>query len=169
MLGEPGPLRAVPLLLRGLLPAGWGTFGSVAVFGGSRTVSLGNWAVEPGMKMIAMLAHVRRRQVADAESPRREAGDRGGRPGRVARLLVPVAAACLAAASCGGSTTRSVGSLRVRPCTVDGLAARCGSLIVAQDRLTGKGRTIPVRFVVFPAVGPGRAPDRWSGSKAVPV
>jgi hypothetical protein len=30
---------------------------------------------------------------------------------------------------------------------------------VAEDRLTGQGRTIQVRFVVFPATGPHRAPD----------
>ena len=50
-------------------------------------------------------------------------------------------------------------SLTVKSCTVDGLAARCGTLIVPEDRLTGQGRTIPVRFVVFPATGPDRAPD----------
>ena len=67
----------------------------------------------------------------------------------------------LAAVSCGGSgsATRPVGSLQVKHCTVDGLAARCGALIVAQDRLTGKGPTIPIKFVVFPATGPDRAPD----------
>jgi pimeloyl-ACP methyl ester carboxylesterase len=65
----------------------------------------------------------------------------------------------LAAVSCGGHTSPSAGSLRVRSCTVDGLAARCGTLFVAQDRLTGRGLTIPIKFVVFPATGPGRAPD----------
>ncbi len=73
--------------------------------------------------------------------------------------LFVFAALCLAAASCGGSATTPVGSLRVKSCFVDGLAARCGTLIVAQDRLTGNGPTIPIRFVVFPATGPGRAPD----------
>ena len=28
-----------------------------------------------------------------------------------------------------------------------------------EDRLTGQGRTIPVRFVVIPAASPDRAPD----------
>jgi hypothetical protein len=37
--------------------------------------------------------------------------------------------------------------------------ASCGTLIVPEDRLTGQGRTIPVRFVVFPATGRDRAPD----------
>jgi len=52
-----------------------------------------------------------------------------------------------------------VNSLTVKSCTVDGRAARCGMLIVPENRLTGQGRTIPVRFVVFPATGPDKAPD----------
>lgn len=31
--------------------------------------------------------------------------------------------------------------------------------MVAENRLTGKGRTIPIKFVVFPATGSDRAPD----------
>lgn len=54
----------------------------------------------------------------------------------------------------------AVNSLTVTSCTVDGQAARCGTLIVPEDRLTGQGRTIPVRFVDFAATGPDRAPDR---------
>jgi len=50
-------------------------------------------------------------------------------------------------------------SLSVSRCVVDGLAARCGTLIVPEDRLTGKGRAIPVRYVVIPATGPDRLPD----------
>ena len=80
------------------------------------------------------------------------------------RLLVIIAVLGLAAASCGGhpapaTSSPPVNSLTVKACTVDGLAARCGTLIVPEDRLTGTGRTIPVRFVVFPATGPDRAPD----------
>jgi pimeloyl-ACP methyl ester carboxylesterase len=74
-------------------------------------------------------------------------------------LLVLVVAVCLAMASCGGRAARPVGSLQVKPCTVDSMAARCGSLIVPEDRLTGRGRTIPVRFVVIPATGADRAAD----------
>jgi hypothetical protein len=80
-----------------------------------------------------------------------------------ARLGVSVAVVCLAAASCGGhpapAASSPVNSLTVKSCTVDGRAARCGTLIVPEDRLTGQGRTIPVRFVVFPASGPDKAPD----------
>jgi pimeloyl-ACP methyl ester carboxylesterase len=80
------------------------------------------------------------------------------------QLLVIVAAAALAAASCGGhpapaASGPAVNSLTVRSCTVDGLAARCGTLIVPEDRLTGQGRTIPVRFVVISAASPDKAPD----------
>ncbi len=89
---------------------------------------------------------------------------RRGRFWRAPRLLVIVAALGLAAASCGGhpapaASAPPVSPLTVKACTVDGLAARCGTLIVPEDRLTGKGRTIPIRFVVFPATGPDRAPD----------
>lgn len=50
-------------------------------------------------------------------------------------------------------------ALTVKSCTVADRAARCGTLIVPEDRLTGTGRTISVRFVVIPATGPDRAPD----------
>jgi pimeloyl-ACP methyl ester carboxylesterase len=82
----------------------------------------------------------------------------------VSWLFMIVAVLSLAAASCGGhpapaTSSPPVNSLTVKACTVDGLAARCGTLIVPEDRLTGTGRTIPVRFVVFAATGPDRAPD----------
>jgi len=86
-----------------------------------------------------------------------------------ARLGLVVVAACLVAASCGGQqpspsklhakSSSPVNSLSIKRCAVDGLAARCGTLVVPEDRLTGKGRTITVQFVVFPATGPHRAPD----------
>jgi len=65
----------------------------------------------------------------------------------MAPLLMIIAALSLAAASCGGhpapASAPPVTSLTVKACTVDGLAARCGTLIVPEDRLTGTGRTIP--------------------------
>ncbi|HEV2256479.1 MAG TPA: alpha/beta hydrolase [Streptosporangiaceae bacterium] len=80
------------------------------------------------------------------------------------RLLAIVAALGLAAASCGGhpapaASASAVNSLTVKSCTVNGLAARCGTLIVLEDRLTGTGRTIPVRFVIIPAASRDKAPD----------
>ena len=79
------------------------------------------------------------------------------------RLLV-IAALLGLAAACGGhpapaASAPPVNSLTVKACTVDGLAARCGTLVVPEDRLTGTGRTIPVRFVVIPATSPDKAPD----------
>jgi pimeloyl-ACP methyl ester carboxylesterase len=81
----------------------------------------------------------------------------------VLRLFMIVIALCLAAA-CGGhpapaAKAPAVNSLTVKTCMVAGLPARCGTLIMPEDRLTGTGRTIPVRFVVIPATGPDRAPD----------
>jgi hypothetical protein len=116
-------------------------------------------AVKYAMKMIALLAYGRRLTAADAENPRVEGGNRGGRAGGVARLLAVVVAVCLAVASCGGSAGRPIGSLRLKSCTVAGRNARCGTLIVPEDRLTGQGHTISVRFVVLPAMSPDRAPD----------
>jgi len=89
---------------------------------------------------------------------------RRGRAWAVARLPVIAVAVGLAVAACGGqpapaASAPAVNLLTVKSCTVDGMAARCGTLIVPEDRLTGTGRTIPVRFVVFPATGPDRAPD----------
>ena len=86
------------------------------------------------------------------------AGSRRAGAGHRAWLLVVAAAVCLVAASCG-SAARPVRSLQVKPCTVEDLAARCGTLAVPEDRLTGTGRTITVQFVVIRATGPHRAPD----------
>jgi pimeloyl-ACP methyl ester carboxylesterase len=91
-------------------------------------------------------------------------GRRCGRPWVVPRLPVIAAVAGLVVAACGGhpapaSSAPAVNSLTVKACTVDGRAARCGTLIVPEDRLTGTGRTIPVRFVVIPAASPDKAPD----------
>jgi pimeloyl-ACP methyl ester carboxylesterase len=60
-----------------------------------------------------------------------------------------------------GSSARQQpsGTLHVRSCRVDSLSARCGTLFVPEDRLTGKGRTIPIRFVVLRAYGRHRSPD----------
>jgi pimeloyl-ACP methyl ester carboxylesterase len=89
---------------------------------------------------------------------------RRGRARQVPRLLVVIAALDLAAASCSGHPPPTVsappaGSLTVKACRVDGLAARCGTLLVPEDRKAGTGRTIPVRFVVIPATSADRATD----------
>jgi hypothetical protein len=96
-------------------------------------------AMRREMSGFTVLAEGSRLTVANAESARRAAASRRTCARRVSRLLVMVAALGLAAASCGGSAARPVGSLRVKPCTVQGRAVRCGTLIVPEDRLTGKG------------------------------
>jgi pimeloyl-ACP methyl ester carboxylesterase len=72
--------------------------------------------------------------------------------------LVMGLALCLTAAACGGST-RAPTPLKLTSCTMQFRTARCGTLMVPEDRLTGKGRTIPIRVVVFPPYGHHRAPD----------
>jgi pimeloyl-ACP methyl ester carboxylesterase len=81
------------------------------------------------------------------------------RAGRRAWSAVIAAALCLAMVSCGGSPPPPANPLRVRPCHVQGRPARCGTLAVAENRLTGQGRKIRIEFVVFPATGKHRAPD----------
>ena len=87
-------------------------------------------------------------------------GSHRGRARYVPRLFVFVAVLGLAAASCGGhpvpaATAPAVNSLTIKSCTVAGRAARCGTLIVPEDRLSRTGRMISVRFVVIPATGSG--------------
>jgi pimeloyl-ACP methyl ester carboxylesterase len=82
------------------------------------------------------------------------------RPAARLRVLVIGLALCLTAVACGGSSSvRAASPLRLKSCTVQGLAARCVTLMVPEDRLSGTGRRIPIRVVVFPARGPSRAPD----------
>jgi pimeloyl-ACP methyl ester carboxylesterase len=77
------------------------------------------------------------------------------------QLLAVVSAVCLGmVASCGRPAAPAANTLTVKSCTEDGVPAKCGTLVVPEDRLTGQGRTIAVRFVVIPATGPGpRAAD----------
>jgi pimeloyl-ACP methyl ester carboxylesterase len=60
------------------------------------------------------------------------------------------------AAVAGASAT---GSLVLHHCAVSGYAARCGTLMVPEDRLTRTGRQIPIRVVVVPATSAPRQPD----------
>ncbi len=88
---------------------------------------------------------------------------RRGRARHAALSAVTAAALCLAAVSCTGSTATTVHPPQAKPrvgsCTMEGRAARCGTLSVAENRLTGQGRQIKVKCVVFPARGRSRAPD----------
>ena len=87
---------------------------------------------------------------------------------RVALVSALGCALVLAVAACGAASPpagqqpagqQPVGTLRVRSCTVESVRARCGTLTVPEDRLTGKGRTIAIRFVVLLAYGHQRFPD----------
>ena len=80
------------------------------------------------------------------------------RPAAQVRLSLIGLVVGLTVVACGGSTA-TVSLPQLRSCTVQGLSARCGTLQVPEDRLSGMGRTISIRFVVFPARGPSRAPD----------
>jgi pimeloyl-ACP methyl ester carboxylesterase len=83
----------------------------------------------------------------------------------VALVGVLSCAVSLAVSACGadqqpsGAGQQPSGTLHVRSCTIDNLRARCGTLFVPEDRLTGKGRTIPIRFVVMLAYGHHTLPD----------
>ena len=75
------------------------------------------------------------------------------------RAGVGFAVAALAASALAGCEPRAA-VLQLKPCVSAGVAARCGTLRVAQDRTaTNADVTIPVRVVVIPARGPGRRPD----------
>jgi pimeloyl-ACP methyl ester carboxylesterase len=50
-------------------------------------------------------------------------------------------------------------SLQLTPCVIGGVAARCGSLAVPEDRGTRTGRLISVRIAVVPAQGHEARPD----------
>ena len=79
-----------------------------------------------------------------------------GRTTRRAAVAALIVTAALTA-SCGG-----VGGgprLPLTNCTVGGRAARCGTLEVAENRLTNRGRRISLRVVVVPATTAIREPD----------
>lgn len=75
--------------------------------------------------------------------PRRAARRRAGLAGA---LAVAVVFGVLAA--CGGESSTE---LALEACTVDGQAARCGTLFVPEDRSGSGDRQLPIRVVVFPA------------------
>jgi pimeloyl-ACP methyl ester carboxylesterase len=91
--------------------------------------------------------------VTAARRRRSAAGGRGAHP----RLLVAatVLLLVLTGAACGAQKA----ALHLSPCTVQGIPARCGTLTVAEDRLSGQGRRIGLRVVVVPAEAPHPRPD----------
>ena len=68
---------------------------------------------------------------------------------RIPRLLsVVLLVVGLSAVACG---TRGQSALRLSPCTVQAVSARCGTYAVPENRLTGSGRRIALRVVIVPA------------------
>jgi pimeloyl-ACP methyl ester carboxylesterase len=57
------------------------------------------------------------------------------------------------------SASAGNGALVLHSCSVSGYSARCGTLMVPEDRFSGVGRKIPLRVVVVPASGPVRQAD----------
>ena len=52
--------------------------------------------------------------------------------------------------------------LPLRPCTVQEVPARCGTLVVPENRDTGEGRKIRLRVVVLPALRKPARPDAFT-------
>jgi pimeloyl-ACP methyl ester carboxylesterase len=78
---------------------------------------------------------------------------------RIARAGALTVAALLALAmltACGQDTSTA---LVLDDCVVDDQPARCGTLMVPEDRAGGADRELPIRVVVFPATGADRDPD----------
>jgi pimeloyl-ACP methyl ester carboxylesterase len=76
---------------------------------------------------------------------------------RLPRAAATVALVLVALVSgCGGG--ESSPELALEACTVDGVSARCGTLLVPEDR-SGGDRQIAVPVVVFPATGSDPEPD----------
>jgi pimeloyl-ACP methyl ester carboxylesterase len=77
----------------------------------------------------------------------------------VQRVGVVVALTLLPLTACGGDQRKPSAKLTMESCTVQGTTARCGTLTVPENRLSGKGRTIGITVVVVPASGANPAPD----------
>jgi pimeloyl-ACP methyl ester carboxylesterase len=72
-------------------------------------------------------------------------------------MLVAIATLLAVGGSSCGSLSRSAaaptaGRLTLKPCTVQGIPARCGTFVVPENRLKPHGRTIGLRVVVLPAL-----------------
>ena len=71
-----------------------------------------------------------------------------------------VALSALAILLAATSTTQA--TLPLRSCVVQGVSAKCGTLLVPENRDTGLGRTIGLRVVVVPARRKPAAPDAFT-------
>ena len=79
-----------------------------------------------------------------------------------ARAAALTAALALVVTSCGAAPSApppKTSRISLSSCTVEGRAARCGRLLVPENRISGTGRRIGLRVVVLPAAGSHPAPD----------
>jgi hypothetical protein len=82
---------------------------------------------------------------------------KGGSPRRPAIRLAAALAFLVALVPLGAAAPRA---LPLTPCTLTGgIAARCGSFAVPENRAQPEGRTISLRVAVLPARDSDRAPD----------
>jgi pimeloyl-ACP methyl ester carboxylesterase len=77
-------------------------------------------------------------------------------PGAFRAVASAAVVLVLVVPGCGGESSRE---LALEACTVDGAPARCGTVMVPEDRSGDGDQQLPVRVVVFPATGPDRQPD----------
>ncbi|HZC71249.1 MAG TPA: alpha/beta hydrolase [Jatrophihabitans sp.] len=90
----------------------------------------------------------------------RRRGRGAGFSGRACEIVAVTALLAASLAGCGGgSSSSTTPGLVLSPCSRDGISARCGTLLVREQRLADTGRRIPLRVVVFPAAAPRRHPD----------
>lgn len=95
-----------------------------------------------------------------AESHMSSAWPRGRPPSVVVVVAASlVALSCLVLTGAGRAAGSPPSSLSLKACLASGFSARCGTLMVPVNRLTGSGPQIPIRVVVIPAVGAPRRPD----------
>jgi hypothetical protein len=75
---------------------------------------------------------------------------------RIAMVVAVVTLIAVGVSSCGSSSrswgSPTTGRLTLKPCTVQGVPARCGTFVVPENRLKPNGRTIGLRVVVLPAL-----------------
>lgn len=76
------------------------------------------------------------------------------------RLTAALLASALLSAGCASvRESPEPARLTLGPCVIGGAEARCGSLVVPENRATRTGRTIGLNTVVLPASGQQRLPD----------
>jgi pimeloyl-ACP methyl ester carboxylesterase len=82
---------------------------------------------------------------------------------RIAMVVAVLTLIAVGVSSCGSSSrswgSPTTGRLTLKPCTVQGVPARCGTFVVPENRSKPNGRTIGLRVVVLPALSKPAASD----------